>query len=218
MPVIVLMHGVRANRSTLFNRARFLHHLGYSVFLFDFQAHGESPGTIITFGNLESQNAHSVIDYVKKRMQGTRIGVIAISMGGAAALVGKSPIDVDALVLESVYPDIEIAIQNRIHRFLGPTARLLTPLFMNRLQRKLQLTKEDLSPIQKIPLLHCPVLIMSGLADPHTTEADTLSLYAAANEPKQLWMIPDAGHVDLYQFAKDKYEERVTDFFKKVLQ
>lgn len=41
---IVLMHAVRANRATLVPRARFLWKAGYSVLLFDFQAHGTSPG------------------------------------------------------------------------------------------------------------------------------------------------------------------------------
>ena len=217
MPVIVLMHGVRANRSILFDRARFLNLIGYSVFLFDFQAHGESPGKIITFGSLESQDAVSAIAYVKKRMPKAKVGVIAISMGGAATLLGKSPIEVDALILESVYPDIETAIQNRIGRWLGPCARIITPLFMNQLQMKLNLSKADLSPVERIPFLRRPVFVMSGSSDLHTTETDTLALYSAAIEPKKLWMIPGAGHVDLYQFTKKKYEDQVTSFFKKAL-
>src|SRR5258706_1024871 len=38
---VVLMHGVRANRLEMVGRANFLHKAGYSVLLFDFQAHGE---------------------------------------------------------------------------------------------------------------------------------------------------------------------------------
>src|SRR5436190_13776398 len=41
---ILLMHGVRGNRTSMLDRARFLSHSGYTVLLFDFQAHGESPG------------------------------------------------------------------------------------------------------------------------------------------------------------------------------
>jgi len=51
---IVLMHGVRANRLSMVRRAEMLHRAGYSVLLFDFQAHGESPGSHITMGYLES--------------------------------------------------------------------------------------------------------------------------------------------------------------------
>lgn len=47
---VVLMHVVRGNRTSMLERARFLSHAGYTVLLFDFQAHGESPGAHITFG------------------------------------------------------------------------------------------------------------------------------------------------------------------------
>ena len=41
---VVLMHGVRGNRLAMLRRARLLHAEGFSVLLFDFQAHGESTG------------------------------------------------------------------------------------------------------------------------------------------------------------------------------
>jgi len=49
---IVLMHGVRANRLSMLDRARFLSRAGYSILLFDFQAHGESDGRQITMGTV----------------------------------------------------------------------------------------------------------------------------------------------------------------------
>src|ERR1700730_13582815 len=56
---IVLMHGLRASRLSMLERARFLSRAGYSVLLFDFQAHGESTGRHITFGYLESKDAQA---------------------------------------------------------------------------------------------------------------------------------------------------------------
>src|SRR5436305_14754033 len=58
---IALMHGVRANRLSMLDRARFLSHAGYGVLLFDFQAHGESSGEHITFGYQESRDAQAAI-------------------------------------------------------------------------------------------------------------------------------------------------------------
>jgi alpha-beta hydrolase superfamily lysophospholipase len=51
--VVILKHGIRANRLQLVDQAEFLFHAGYSVLLFDFQAHGESIGKHITAGYLE---------------------------------------------------------------------------------------------------------------------------------------------------------------------
>lgn len=47
---ILLLPGVRANRLSMVDRARFLRRAGYSTLLIDFQATGETRGDRITFG------------------------------------------------------------------------------------------------------------------------------------------------------------------------
>jgi len=42
--VVVVLHGVRADRGKMINRLRPLRQAGYSALAIDFQAHGESPG------------------------------------------------------------------------------------------------------------------------------------------------------------------------------
>ena len=82
-----MMHGVRANRMSMVERARILHASGFSVLLFDFQAHGESPGKRITFGYLEALDAEAAVAFVRQRLPGERIGAVGTSLGGAAALL-----------------------------------------------------------------------------------------------------------------------------------
>ena len=62
---VVLMHGVRGSRLNMLGRARFLSAAGYTVLLFDFQAHGESGGSRITTGYLESRDARAALDFVR---------------------------------------------------------------------------------------------------------------------------------------------------------
>jgi fermentation-respiration switch protein FrsA (DUF1100 family) len=42
-------------------------------------------------------------------------------------------------------------------------------------------------------------------------------LYAAAHEPKELWIVPGAGHGGYAGLAPQEYAQRVTAFFDKVL-
>jgi uncharacterized protein len=51
----------------------------------------------------------------------------------------------------------------------------------------------------------------------HTPLADTRALFAAAAEPKQLWLIPDAAHVDLYAHTPQTYRETVLTFLQRHL-
>ncbi len=115
------------------DRARVLHEHGFSVLLFDFQASGESSGHRITFGKLEGLDAAAAVAFVRDRRPGERVGVIGTSLGGSAALLGPTPLAVDALVLEAVYPDMDAALSTRLRvrlgRFAGP---LFTPLLTPR--------------------------------------------------------------------------------------
>jgi fermentation-respiration switch protein FrsA (DUF1100 family) len=62
------------------------------------------------------------------------------------------------------------------------------------------------------------VLIASGMDDLHTTAAETRRLFAAASEPKQLWLVDHAAHVDLHAFDPPAYETKVSAFLQKQLR
>jgi uncharacterized protein len=211
---VVLMHGVRSNRLSMVGRAEMLHRAGYSVLLFDFQAHGESEGRRITLGHLESGDARAAVAYARSRAPGRFVGAIGVSLGGAAALLGNNPLPVDALVLEAVYPDIEAGVENRLRIRFGSFGRFLSPLLLLQLRPRLGIGPEDLAPIAAISRVQAPLLIIGGAVDRHTTSEDTARLFAAAPQPKQLWVIGDAAHVDFEAFAGELYAERVLSFFK----
>ncbi len=210
--VVILMHGVRANRLSMVERARMFLGAGYSVLLFDFQAHGESPGEHITFGALESRDAWAALDLVRREFPGQPVAAIGSSLGGAAAVLADPPLDLDALVLESVYPTVEEATENRLRIRFGPLGPPLAPLLLVQLKPRLGIDPNALRPIDHVGKVRCPVLVISGVEDQHTTPEQTRALFARAPEPKQLWMVPGAAHVDLYRFAPEEYRRRVLGF------
>ena len=214
---VVLMHGVRGNRLAMLRRARFLHSEGFAVLLFDFQAHGESPGRRITFGRLEGLDAAAAVAFVRQRLPNERVGAIGSSLGGASALLGPAPLPVDALVLESVYPEIGSAIANRIRAVLGPVfgtlaARPTAWLFEAILPPFLGMRPADLRPIDHISTVTAPLLMMAGTIDDRTTIAETRAMFARAPEPRLLWAVEGAGHYDLEGYAPDAYRARVLPF------
>jgi uncharacterized protein len=215
---VILMHGVRANRLSMLERARCLSRAGYSVLLFDFQAHGESTGEQITFGYLESRDARAAVDFVRALLPKEKIGVIGVSMGGAAFLLADPKLEVDAVVLEMVYPAIEQAVSNRLTARLGGWATILTPLLTWQLKPRLGISAAELRPVDHVSTVTSPKLFIAGADDQHTTLAESKELFAAANDPKELWIVPDVGHVDLYAAAKEEYEQRVNLFFEKHLR
>jgi len=218
-PCVLLLHGMRADRRIMVERARLLRHAGYSSLLFDFQAHGESPGEQITFGYLESENARSATAFMRSDLGCTDLAAIGISMGGAAALLGQGPLEVDALVLESVYPTIEETVGNHLNILLNSRyGALLTPLLTLQLKPRLGVDPRGLQPIDKIGDFKGPVLIAGGTIDRETTIAETERLFAAANGPKEFWRVAGAAHVDLLNFAPGPYRAKLLDFLARHLR
>jgi fermentation-respiration switch protein FrsA (DUF1100 family) len=214
---VLLLHGVRANRLAMLPRAIWLHELGYSVLLIDFQAAGESSGQWITFGLRESDDAISAVAYLRSRLPQERIGIIGTSMGGAAALLASPPLRVDAMVLEQVYPSIDKAVNDRlmIHQ---KRAVWLAPLLLKSLAWRTGIEADRLRPIDHIAHIEVPKLLVVGSSDRHTHLDESIAMYAAAASPKELWIVDGAQHVDLYRYGGDDYKQRVGAFLSKWLR
>ena len=184
--LIILAHSVRSARMQMARRAVFLHDAGYSVLLFDAQAHGESPGEQITFGYLEARDAQAAVEYARAQFPEEPLGYLGVSQGGAAALLGPSPLPVQALVLESVYPTLREAVTNRISIRLGPLAPLLAPLLLLQVQPRLGVSADQIAPIEGVRHIRAPLLLIAGEQDRHTRLEESERLFEAAPDPKTL--------------------------------
>ena len=214
---VLLVHGIRADRRQMLARARFLLEAGYAVLLIDLQAHGETPGEHITFGFRESVDVHAAADYLRTRIGGRPIGVIGVSMGGAASLLGESPVDADAVVIEGVYSSIEQAASNRLAIRFGEVSRWLAPLLVWQVEPRIGVHPDDLAPSKAIRRLDAPVMIIAGTEDRRTRVDESKGLYLRANSPKRLWLIHGARHEDFHRHSTAEYERRVLGFFDKYL-
>ena len=218
---ILLLHGVGDNRTSMVGRARFLHRAGYTVLLPDFQAHGESEGPQITFGALESLDARAAVAFLRACSAGERVGVIGVSMGGAAALLGPGPLRADAFVLESVYPTIRQALDDRLGVWMGPFGglrRFVTPLVLQGVSGELGIGEEALRPIDRVSEAGAPVLVVAGTRDAYTPLDESRDLFAHAREPREFWAVEGAGHEDLHAFAGAEYESRIGAFLGRYLR
>lgn len=217
-PAVLLLHWSRADRSSMLSRARLLVRHGFSVALIDLQAHGETPGTAITFGWRESADVRSALAWLRREAPGRRVGVIGCSLGGAAVLLGPQPAGFDAVVLEAVYPRFRRAIENRIRIRLGGLAPVLAPLLLMQIGPRLDVSPSDLEPIRSVDRLGAPVLVVAGSRDEHTTAAESDELFRAAVEPKRLWIVDGARHQDLFAYDPAGYESQVVlGFLRKYL-
>ncbi len=215
---VLLLHGVLADRTQMLTRARLLRNLGYAVLLIDLPAHGESSGAAITFGAREAQGVNAALGFLSQQLPNEKIGIIGMSLGAAAAVLAKPKGQVQAMVLESMFPTIEDAIANRVTMPFGKIGYAAAPLLLVQLPLRLGVWPSQLRPISELPSLTMPILIASGAQDAHTTFAETQRIFDAANYPKLLWKVEGAAHVDLLQHDPTGYEKIVLPFLRQYLQ
>jgi len=167
-------------------------------------------------GQLEKLDVKATLAFAKRHYGDSPIGVIGVSMGGAALLLA-SPLKVDAMVIESVYPDIEIAIHNRVKQHLGLLSWLPAELLLAQLKPRLGISFNDLRPIDSLKNVDSPILIISGKANIHTTKEETQQMFERAKEPKLLWLVEDLKHEDAQNKYPNDYEKKVIDFLNSNL-
>ena len=210
---VILLHPIRTDRRSMLGRAAMLKKAGYTTLLIDLPSHGESDGNAITAGWRERHAVSAAVRYVRSQNPEDKIAIIGWSLGGAAALF-SSPLDVDALVLEAVYPSVTEAIHNRIEMRLGVLHHVVAPLLLYQLYPRLGISAGELTPIDNIAEVKAPVLIMAGDLDSHTTLAESKNMYAAASEPKELHLFEGASHQDFYRYDREGYAATVLAFLQ----
>ena len=211
---VLLLHGIRANRTAMVGRARLLAKHGYSVLLIDLQAHGESSGEAITLGLRESAGVQSAREWIRSRRSGKPIAAIGVSLGGASILLGPSPSGFDAIVLEAVYPDAQQALRNRMAMRFGSLAPLLSRLLEVQVKPRLGVPMDKLRPIDHIAAIHAPVMIVAGGRDRHTTPTESATLFDRAQDPKEYGLLAQAAHQDFQHLDPVGYEARVIGFLQ----
>ena len=218
-PAVLLLHGINNTRDRMRAQALWLNGLGYAVLAIDFRGHGESGPASRTSGLAEARDAAAALAFLRRRAPRRKVGLIGISLGGAAALLGEEgPLAVQAMVLHAVYPDLRTAIVNRIARVAGrPLAYLGEPLLSFQSWPRYGVAPGRIAPIEGLRRFRGPVLIVGGTADPDTTLADTRAMYAAAAGPKELWLVDGADHIATSILWSDDYRRRVGAFFARNL-
>lgn len=218
---VLLLHGAGSDHTSMTGRAVFLHLLGFTVLAPDLQGNGESAGEHVTYGARESFDASAAVDFLHKTAPGERVGVIGVSMGGAATLLGNGPLGADAFVLESVYPTIRQALSNRLATWFGPlgfAARWFTSPVIGVIAPEIGVTEQELEPIEHIGQIRAPVMIIAGTDDPYTPLVESESLFAHARGVKTFWAIDGAAHEDLHAYGPVEYERRVGGFLERYLR
>ena len=209
---VVLLHGYQADRRMMLARAHWLRAQGFAVLLYDARACGESGGSNISAGWLETGDLLGAVDFLRGRGF-TEFGCVGVSQGGATIALAAARLEgLRWAVLESVYPTLRNALDRRFRLRVGLPAWLAGVLVVPFAEWRLGADVDAVSPRDGAAGRRCPVLVMSGERDGRTQPADAKEVFDRVPGNKELWIVPGADHEDLHMAARDEYQRRVLGF------
>ena len=215
---LICCHGINDNRGQWLRQIARLHReRGYGGLLFDFAGHGQSEGDEVTYGVREVLDVAAAIAYLRARgdVDMTRIGIMGYSLGAIAAVLATAEhSELHAMVIESGFSDVQRDIGVLFHRFTGLPSFPLANLVVFWGRRIAHVSLSQVRPALVIgKIAPRAVFIISDLKDGIADEpADGQRLYDHAGEPRRLWQVADAAHVQAFNVHPDEWIARVEAF------
>jgi dipeptidyl aminopeptidase/acylaminoacyl peptidase len=220
-PAIVLCHGVWTGRRECLPLALRFRAAGYNVLCFDFRAHGLSDGRFTSVGHLETNDVIGAVEYLKQRpeIDPKKIGVVGFSMGGAATIqaAARCP-DIAAVVADSAYASFVDAAKYSFRVVTRVPHFPMAPIAMHWAKWIMKLDASQLRPVDVIGrIAPRPLLLIHGVSDEIVPVRHAYILFKSAEEPKELWVVPGAHHVEARDIDPDAYFDRVERFLVQAL-
>jgi pimeloyl-ACP methyl ester carboxylesterase len=215
---LICCHGINDNSGQWIAPVARLHaYGGYGALLFDFSGHGQSEGNQVTYGIRERQDVTAVLEYLRQRgdVNMDRVAILGNSLGAITAVMAavEHP-TLRAVVIESGFSDLHHDIAKIFARYTGLPAFPFVRLVIFWGQRIAHLRLSEVRPARIIGMIAPrPVLIISDLRDALADEPyDGECLYRAAGNPKELWQVAEATHVNAFGVDPETWVEHVGGF------
>ncbi len=220
---IMYLHGVGDNKMSGLTLAKVFHDHGFNVVMYDSRAHGESEGKYCTFGYYEKYDVVKAVEWTleHERKNGTstgKIGVFGTSMGAAIAIqaAGIEP-RIEAVAAEGCFTNLRTITVDYQKRLLRLPWHFLRNIAIKRAEGMAHFRHHDVSPLKAVSGVRSPILFIHGTADTHIKYQYSQKLFAAANQPKELFLVDFANHTDIHSVGKSEYEKKIIGFFERTL-
>jgi fermentation-respiration switch protein FrsA (DUF1100 family) len=153
-------------------------------------------------------------------LEGRGLGPIAlygISMGGSTAILAAPELPVAAVIADAAYADIRHPIENRMREARLPLPGLGSRLIV--MGAALRTRTRLISPVDRVAAV-APrgLLLIAPREDRLVNWRQSVTMYEAAGEPKELYVVPGAAHGEARMVGGAAYERRVLDFLERHLE
>lgn len=215
---VIAMHGWRSSWARDFGPvADFLHDSGCNILFAEQRGQNNSGGDHMGFGLMERYDCLHWIRWVNE-MKGTDLPIYlcGISMGASTVLMATGlPLaeNVKGVIADCGYTSAHAIWKHVAKNNLNLSYGVIGGVVEDMCRKKIQIGARDYSTTEALEKNRVPVLFVHGTADTFVPVDMTYENYQACAAPKQLFIVPGAGHGRSYFVDKTGYENMVTQFF-----
>ncbi len=217
---VIVCSGVNGSLDADVHVAPWLHDAGFNVLLFNWRAHGQSEGEVVTLGYNERYDLIAAVQYVKSK-GAERVGVLGFSLGGTVAIATAAVYeDVSAVVADSPFVYLVSAVAGGLieRRIPEGLAHLLARLFIAIACVRTGLNLFDIDLLRWIQrVAPRPLLLIFGEKDVIVPKSEIDLIFTQARSPKDLWRVPEAAHRNIHTLRPEEYRQRISEFFQQQL-
>ncbi len=193
-PVTLFLHGNAQEVYSWSLIRQDLAPLGCRLLLIDYHGYGKSGGEPHEAG-LYLDGKAALAWLAERGVEEGEIIAFGKSLGGGVACEIAQGRRFKSLVLESAFTSLA-SVAHKLFPFVPPGVPL----------------GETYDSAAKLRRVRCPVLVIHGDSDELIPVEEGLRLFETAPEPKELYLVPGAGHNDVSLVAGPEYARRIASF------
>lgn len=220
---VVIAHGFGGNKEKMSAYGTMFHRMGYNVLIPDDRAAGQSQGKYIGYGWLDRKDYLRWLKMVvAKNGSNSQIVMFGVSMGGATTMMVSGehdvPKQVKAYVEDCGYTTVEAEINYQAKAMYNLPSWPLVPVVSVISQLRAGYNYREASAVKAVAHNRRPMMFIHGAKDKFVPTKMVYTLYHAANEPKQLWVVKGAGHAASFGKNPRVYQARITKFLNQYVK
>jgi hypothetical protein len=193
-PTVLYFHGNKWHIDEYVPKVEALWRLGFDVFTFDYRGFGMSTGTPTHDGVLQDSRDAVALVTETTGLPTTDLAYVGLSLGGFASVHVASELPPRSLVTEDMFARGDLLVDDGAGGIDLPPGWLIDDAW------------DNAAAASRVTV---PYLVVHGAEDDFIRPEHAELIFEAANEPKELWLVPGADHAEAPDVAPEAYAERI---------